>query len=366
MRHSKLRVIISGGGTGGHIYPAVSIAQEIMKNYPDAEILFVGAKGKMEMEKVPKAGFPIEGLWISGLQRKLTLSNLIFPLKVLVSIIKSHWILSKFKPDMAIGVGGFASGPLLFAASQRRIPTLIHEQNSYAGITNKWLSGRVQTICVAYDGMDKFFPKEKIIRTGNPVRSDILCISEKRDEAFAHFGFQTDKKVILVIGGSLGARSINEAMSLNLAHFRDEGYQVLWQTGKLYFDQYKSHNYDHVIVREFIYEMDLAYAAADIVISRAGASSVSEIAIAEKPSILIPSPNVAEDHQTKNAHALTEVGAAVFLSDREADAKIYHLSKELINDPEKCLKMKEQLRHFAVVDARNRILKEVQKLLQSN
>lgn len=364
MRHSEPRVIISGGGTGGHIYPAVSIAQEIKLNYPHAEILFIGALGKMEMEKVPKAGFSIEGLWISGLQRKWTISNIMFPLKVLVSLIKSHQIISRFKPDLAIGVGGFASGPLLYAAAQRGIPTLIHEQNSYAGITNKWLSGKVNKICVAYDGMDKFFPKSKIIKTGNPVRNDILNLTGKREAAFQHFGLNPDLKTILVIGGSLGAKTINEAIACHLEEFVASEIQIIWQTGKLYFSQYGALENSIIKVREFIYEMDLAYAAADLVISRAGASSVSEIALAYKPAILIPSPNVAEDHQTKNARALTDRNAAVYLADKQASKEIYIKTMELLQDEKLCQELKSNLKPFAIADARARIFEEIQSLLK--
>ncbi len=325
-------MIISGGGTGGHIYPAISIAQEIQRRFPQVEILFVGAKGKMEMQKVPKAGFEIKGLWISGLQRKLTVSNMLFPIKLGLSILRSFSILQKFKPDLVIGVGGFASGPLLYAASLKGLPTLIHEQNSYAGITNKWLSGKVKKICVAYDKMDRFFPKEKLMLTGNPVRKDIHNASEKRDKGIKHFNLDLSLKTILVVGGSLGARTINQSIKQNLDQLKSANVQVLWQTGGAYIDDLKALDGGCIHVYDFIYEMDLAFAVADLVISRAGASTISELSIVGKPAILVPSPNVAEDHQTKNVLALTDKNAALLVKDIDAPEHLVDEALKLLND----------------------------------
>lgn len=358
------RVIISGGGTGGHIYPAVSIAQEIIKSYPDAEILFVGAKGRMEMQKVPKAGFAIVGLWISGLSRKHIFENVLFPFKVLASLWKSYFIIRRFKPDLAIGVGGYASGPLLYMAGRMGIPTLIHEQNSYAGLTNKWLASKATCICVAYENMEKFFPSSKIVFTGNPVRQDILDIKEKDKMAFSFFELENNRPVILVIGGSLGALSINEGIKASLPEFKKHGYQVLWQTGAGYIEKYKELAEPGIVIYDFIFEMNLAYTVADIVISRAGASSIAEIAIVGKPSILIPSPWVAEDHQTQNAKALFDKGAAMMLSDLQVkQGQLAGMVHQLLNSNESQEVIKENLKLFAVSDARNRIMNQIKKLL---
>ncbi len=359
----QLRVIISGGGTGGHIYPAVAIAQEIQEQFPNAEILFVGAKDKMEMEKVPKAGYKIEGLWISGLQRKISVSNLLFPIKLLNSIIVSHQIISRFKPDIAIGVGGFASGPLLYAAAQRKIPTMIHEQNSYAGITNKWLSKKANKICVAYDGMEKFFEQHKIVKTGNPIRTDILDLSNKKEKGYQHFNFDKNKKTILIIGGSLGARTINNSIKKDLALIDQNSIQVLWQTGKNYYQDLKDLNSPSIKVTDFIYEMDLAYSIADVVISRAGASSISEIAVAKKPAILVPSPNVSEDHQTKNAMALVSKHAALMIKDSESEETLVNQTLELLKNETLQKSLIENLEPFAIRDSRKRILEVVKALL---
>ncbi|MBC7864832.1 MAG: undecaprenyldiphospho-muramoylpentapeptide beta-N-acetylglucosaminyltransferase [Bacteroidia bacterium] len=303
-----LKVIISGGGTGGHIFPAVAIANQVKKIVPNAEILFVGALGRMEMEKVPAAGYKIIGLNIAGLQRKLTLSNFSFPFKLISSMIKAKKIIKEFAPDIAVGTGGYASGPTLKAACNKGIPALIQEQNSYPGITNKILSKKVNKICVAYEGMEKFFPKEKIILTGNPVRMDIENTRTKKEEGLKFFGLQPGKKTLLIIGGSLGARTINQSIGAGINKFAEAGIQVLWQTGKNYFEtakQQTSHLKEKgIFAFDFITKMDFAYAVADCVVSRAGASSVSELCIVKMPCILVPSPNVAEDHQTKNAMAL--------------------------------------------------------------
>ena len=297
---SNYKIILSGGGTGGHIYPAIAIANELKSRYPNAEFLFVGAKDRMEMEKVPQAGYCIKGLWISGIQRQLTLKNLNFPFKVINSLWEARKIVKSFKPDVAIGTGGFASGPLLQVAASNNIPTLIQEQNSYPGITNKLLAKKANKICVAYDGLERFFPSEKIIKTGNPVRQDLLDIDSKVEEAKKYFNLIEGKKTLLVIGGSLGAKRINELIKDELDYFNTLNMQVIWQCGKLYYKTYKIEgNERHVQLHKFINKMDLAYAAADIIISRAGAGSVSELCIVGKPVIFIPSPNVAEDHQTK-------------------------------------------------------------------
>lgn len=327
---SQYKVVISGGGTGGHIYPAIAIANALKELMPGTEILFVGAQGRMEMEKVPAAGYKIEGLWISGIQRRLTLDNLLFPVKVLSSYRRAKQIIREFKPDIAIGVGGYASFPLLFAASRMGIPTLIQEQNGYAGVANKFLASKAEKICVAYEGMEKFFPSEKLVLTGNPVRKDIVSVDAKKQQAYEHFGLDAEKKTLLVIGGSLGARTINESTDLGLEQFEKENIQVLWQTGKWYIDQARkrAEAFKNVRVFDFIYEMDLAYAAANLVVSRAGALSISELSLVGKPVILVPSPNVAEDHQTKNAMALVQKEAALLIKD---DAAREHLVKAVIS-----------------------------------
>lgn len=363
------RAIISGGGTGGHIFPAIAIANALKNQIPGMEILFIGAKGRMEMEKVPAAGYPIEGLWISGLQRKLTLKNLIFPVKVTCSLMKADRIIRKFRPDIVIGVGGFASGPAIRAACWNKIPTLIQEQNSFPGITNKLVAKKVQKICVAYDGMERFFPKEKIIFTGNPVRQDIFSSAEKRESAVDYFSLIKNKKTILVIGGSLGATTINKSIAKCLkSGLFNEDVQFLWQTGKY---SYQTVVADKIIsgipgvqIMAFIDRMDLAYAVADIVISRAGAIALSEICIAGKPSILIPSPNVAEDHQTKNARALEAKSAALVLKDSEAEEKLPgQLSALLLNETLQ-QHLKTNITSLAIPDSAERIAGEAISLIQ--
>ena len=325
------RFILSGGGTGGHIFPAIAIADEIKKRLPEAEILFVGAKDRMEMQKVPQAGYPIEGLWISGLQRKLTWQNLLFPLKFVHSLLKSRQIIKRFKPDAVIGTGGFASGAVVKVAGQMGIPTFIQEQNSYAGITNKMLAAKAKKICVAYDGMEAFFPKEKIVKTGNPIRGGLIDIQQHRTEGGVRFHLNTEQKTLLVLGGSLGARRINQLIEAQLPLFEQLGVQVLWQCGKLYYDDYKKYNSEQVRVLAFIDKMEEAYAVADVIISRAGASSVSELCIVGKPVIFIPSPNVAEDHQTKNARAIADKGAAILLRESELDDSFANTFSKLIS-----------------------------------
>jgi len=361
---STYKIILSGGGTGGHIYPAIAIANELRSRFSEVEFLFVGAKDRMEMEKVPQAGYDIEGLWISGIQRKLTLKNLMFPFKLLSSLIKAKRIIKSFKPDIAIGTGGFASGPLLYVAS-KKVPTLIQEQNSYAGITNKLLAKKANRICVAYDGMDRFFPKEKIIKTGNPVRQDLLEIENKTVQAKDFFKLKHGKYTLLVLGGSLGARRINELIEDKLEFLETQNTQVIWQCGKLYYQDYKFYNdLEYVQVYPFLNNMDLAYAASDIIISRAGASSVSELCIVGKPVIFIPSPNVAEDHQTKNALAIVENDAAMMIKENELEVNFENKYAQLIASQEKQQKLGTNIKKLALVNATKQIADEVEKLLK--
>ena len=316
----SVNIILSGGGTGGHIYPAVSIANELKARYPDAKFLFVGAKDRMEMEKVPQAGYKIKGLWISGIQRSLTLKNLVFPFKLINSLWNALKVIRNFKPNIVIGTGGFASGPTLYAAKIWGVKTLIQEQNSFPGITNKLLGKKADKICVAYDNLERFFPSEKMIKTGNPVRQDILEIDSKREEAIKYFGLDTNKNILVVIGGSLGARTINNLIEKQLNWFVENNVQVIWQTGKLYYNEFKKYNdLEGVQTFDFLNRMDLTYAAADFLISRAGAGSISELCIVGKPVIFIPSPNVSEDHQTKNALAITNNNAALLLKETELE-----------------------------------------------
>jgi len=361
------RIMISGGGTGGHIYPAISIAQALQVQLDSPEILFVGAKGRMEMKKVPDAGFEIVGLWISGLQRKLTVGNLLFPFKVIVSLIKSFSLIKKFKPDAVVGVGGYASGPLLFAASAKKIPTLIQEQNSYAGLTNKWLAKRVNRICVAHDGMEKYFPASKLIVTGNPVRDNIVLKDSKKNEAFDFFGFAMNKKTIFMVGGSLGARTLNEAMLASLEKFEAAGIQVIWQTGGFYFEEMKARlpekSPSGLKMVDFLKEMDMGYAVADVVISRAGALSIAELEHTGKATILIPSPNVAEDHQTLNALALVENNAAILLKDVHAVEQLAEKTLKLLGDMDQRNELSKNIKELAKADAAKEIANEVIKLV---
>lgn len=357
------RFILSGGGTGGHIYPAIAIANELKRRYPKAEFLFVGAKDKMEMEKVPQAGYKIEGLWISGLQRKLTLKNLMFPIKLISSLIKARSIVKKFKPQTVIGTGGFASGPLLKMAAQKGVPCVLQEQNSYAGITNKLLANKARKICVAYDGMNKFFPENKIVKTGNPVRSDLLSISENSESALAFFGLDKTKTTLLVLGGSLGARRVNQLIEQQLGFFKMLDIQIIWQCGKLYYDTYKKYDSDTVKVKSFLNRMDYAYAAADIIISRAGAGSVSELCIVGKPTIFIPSPNVAEDHQTKNAAALVNENAAIMIKEKELETAFNETFSGLINSKNKQEELSENIKRLALPNATRDIVDQIELLL---
>ena len=355
--------MISGGGTGGHIYPAIAIANELKQRNPTTKFLFVGAKDRMEMEKVPQAGYEIIGLWISGVQRKLTLKNLQFPFKLINSLWKANKIIKKFKPDVVIGTGGFASGPTLQMANRRKIPTVVQEQNSYPGITNKLLAKRANIICVAYDGLERFFPKEKIVKTGNPVRQDLLKIESSQNDAKAFFKLNAAQKTVLVLGGSLGARAINILVESQLNWFKENNVQLIWQTGKLYYDEYKKYHKNNVQVHAFLNRMDFAYAAADIIISRAGAGSISELCIVGKPVIFIPSPNVTEDHQTKNAMAVVHKNAAILCKESELDGFQEKLEK-LIKDTSKQEILSKNIKALALPNATAAIVNEIEKLIK--
>lgn len=365
-----LKVIISGGGTGGHIFPAIAIANALKEKYKLVDILFVGALGKMEMEKVPAAGYPIEGLNISGLQRSFSLSNLAFPFKLFQSIKRSKQIIKSFKPDVVVGVGGFASGPLLYAASKMKIPALIHEANSYPGITNKLLGNRVQTICVAYDNMEKYFPKEKLILTGNPVRSDILNLNGKRERGLEYFKLKDQQKTLFVTGGSLGSKTINESILKNLDLIASQNIQLIWQTGKSFFSAaeaaVKPYENKCIYAYEFISKMDYAYAVADLVVSRAGAGAVAELSLVTKAAVLIPYPLAAEDHQTKNALALVNHNAAVLIKDAEAREKLGMVITELMSNDEKRMKLEHQITQLAIRDSAEVIASEVYRLGTQN
>ncbi|MEW7277149.1 undecaprenyldiphospho-muramoylpentapeptide beta-N-acetylglucosaminyltransferase [Aquimarina sp. 2201CG1-2-11] len=364
--NKKPRIILSGGGTGGHIYPAIAIAKEIENRYPDASILFVGASDRMEMQKVPKAGYEIIGLWISGIQRKLTFSNLMFPLKLISSLWKSRAILKRFNPDVVVGTGGFASGPLLRMANSKNIPTLLQEQNSFPGITNKWLAKDANRICVAYDGMQRFFPKDKINKTGNPVRQDIVNTNEKRSLAIQKYKLDPNKTTLLIIGGSLGARRINQLIQNELDFFKEKGMQLIWQCGQLYYEDYKQYDQNEVQVHQFLDTMDLAYAAADIIISRAGASSVSELCIVAKPTLFIPSPNVAEDHQTKNAKAVVDKGGALMLKEGVLEERFQQVFSELLESEEMQKNLSVSIKKLGLPNATSAIVDEIEDLLEKN
>ncbi len=358
------KFILSGGGTGGHIYPAIAIANELKLRFPDAEFLFVGANDKMEMQKVPQSGYEIEGLWIAGLQRKLTLQNVMFPIKLVSSLFKSRKIIKKFKPNVVIGTGGFASGPLLQMANMLKIPTVIQEQNSYPGITNKLLSKKANKICVAYENLERFFPKEKMILTGNPVRQDLINIDGKRQEAIKYFNLDQNKKTLLILGGSLGARRINQLIEKELQFLESQNVQIIWQCGKLYFDDYKKFdNTTKIQVLAFIDRMDLVYAATDIVISRAGASSVSELCIVGKPVIFIPSPNVAEDHQTKNAQSIVNKKGALLLKESELDEKFELVFTDLLSNENQQNELSKNIKSLALPNATKQIVDEILKLI---
>jgi UDP-N-acetylglucosamine--N-acetylmuramyl-(pentapeptide) pyrophosphoryl-undecaprenol N-acetylglucosamine transferase len=361
---SGVRILISGGGTGGHIYPAIAIANELKSRFPECEILFVGASDKMEMQKVPQAGYKIEGLWISGIQRKLSFENMKFPFKLMSSLLKSKKIIKQFKPNIAIGTGGFASGAVVKVAAQMGVPTVIQEQNSYPGITNKLLSKNAKAICVAYDGLEKFFPKNKIVLTGNPVRQDLLNVADNRQDAIKHFNLDPNKKTLLVLGGSLGARRINQLIESEMDFILSQNVQIIWQCGKFYFEEYKKYNEkEGVQVLSFIDRMDLVYAVADMIISRAGASSVSELAIVGKPTIFIPSPNVAEDHQTKNAKAIADKNGAILIKESELDIRFKDVFSEVVQNEELQNELSRNIKALAKPNATKDIVDEIVKLL---
>lgn len=376
MEHKALRVIISGGGTGGHIFPAVSIADKLKEVNPDTEILFVGAEGKMEMEKVPAAGYSIVGLKIVGLQRQLTLKNIIndltVPFKVIGSVRNARKVIRDFKPDLAIGVGGYASAPLLFAATSMGIPALIQEQNGFAGLTNKLLGKRVGSICVAYENMERFFPADRIVMTGNPIRKEMVpATPEMKAAGMEMYGFDPSKKHILIVGGSLGSRTLNDAMKKWIGEGcpGGEGVQVLWQCGKYYkpeIDRFMESHKDcaDIMHSDFIKLMDLAYAASDVVISRSGASSVSEFCATHKATVLVPSPNVAEDHQTHNAMALVRKNAALIVKDAEASEKLMPAALELVHDQARIEEIERNVAQLALPDAAMKIVEEAYKLLE--
>jgi len=364
----KIKIIVSGGGTGGHIYPAISIANALKLKYSNCEILFVGAEGKMEMEKVPAAGYQIKGLPIRGLQRNFSRENLKFIGRLIKSLRLAKRIVNDFQPDIVVGVGGYASGPLLHVAAKLGIPSLIQEQNSYAGITNKLLSKRAQKICVAYEGMDKFFPKEKILLTGNPVRNDLADIVTKKEEAIQYFELDTSKKTVLIVGGSLGARTINNSVLKSLALLADSKIQFIWQTGKYYQEKIIKElgNWDipNLQIHAFLSRMDLAYAASDMVISRAGAGTISEICLVGKPCILVPSPNVSEDHQTKNAMALADVNAAVMVKDIDAEDNLLKEALQLMNDVERLSVLATNCKDLAKPNAANDIADQILAMIK--
>jgi UDP-N-acetylglucosamine--N-acetylmuramyl-(pentapeptide) pyrophosphoryl-undecaprenol N-acetylglucosamine transferase len=371
MQHPEdLRIILSGGGTGGHIFPAIAIANAVSSLSPKSSVLFVGAKGRMEMEKVPAAGYEIVGLWISGLQRRLTLDNLFFPLKIISSLYNARKIIRSFKPDVVVGTGGYASGPTLQMAVWMGIPTLIQEQNSFPGITNKMLASKVNRVCVAYEGMEKYFPKEKIRLTGNPVRKDIEFNNTTKEAAIKHFNLKKDNITLLVVGGSLGARTINHSIHSGLNQLAESGIQLIWQTGKQYaFEAAKAitvYREKGMITQSFIKEMDLAYAAADIVVSRAGAIAISELCLAGKPSILVPSPNVTEDHQTKNARALTEREAAIMVKDSDAQTDLVKTIIDLAINLPKQITLKENISQMAKPNAATQIAAQVFDVIQES
>ncbi|MBO5079503.1 MAG: undecaprenyldiphospho-muramoylpentapeptide beta-N-acetylglucosaminyltransferase [Bacteroidaceae bacterium] len=366
----NLRIIISGGGTGGHIFPAVSIANAIKELQPDTEILFVGAEGRMEMHRVPAAGYPIKGLPVAGFDRKNLLKNIPVLIKLFKSQRLARKIVKDFRPHAAVGVGGYASGPTLKVAGSMGIPTLLQEQNSYAGVTNKLLAKQAKKICVAYEGMERFFDKSKIILTGNPVRQGLLNHSIQREEAISSFGLDPQKKTVLILGGSLGARTINQCLMANLDKVKSSGVQFIWQTGKIYIEEARkavaqAGELPMLHVTDFISDMATAYSAADLVISRAGAGSISEFCLLQKPVILVPSPNVAEDHQTKNALALVNKNAALYVKDAEAKDLLLDKAIEAVNQPELLKNLSKNIAELAFTDSANVIAKEVIKLAEN-
>lgn len=360
-----MRVIISGGGTGGHIFPAISIADELKQRFPDAEILFVGAEHRMEMTRVPQAGYDIKALPISGFQRKLSLENVKTLFRIFKSLRKSKEILTNFKPDIAIGVGGYASGPLLYAAQKKKIPTLIQEQNSYAGITNKILAKQATKICVAYDNMERFFPKDRIVFTGNPIRPAIQNIAATPKESYSFFGLDSSLKTIVVVGGSLGARTLNESVEAHIETIKNAGVQVVWQTGKAFYQKalQLTEHCSTIKVYDFIQRMDYAYTVADIIVSRAGAGTISELCVVGKPCIFVPSPNVSEDHQTKNAQALVSKQAARMIPDNKAQEELFATAIDMLNDSKLMEQLSERITQLATPRAAQAIVDEITNML---
>jgi UDP-N-acetylglucosamine--N-acetylmuramyl-(pentapeptide) pyrophosphoryl-undecaprenol N-acetylglucosamine transferase len=367
MQMPKLKIIISGGGTGGHIFPALAIAGALKKIVPDIDILFVGAKGKMEMEKVPHNGYPIIGLWISGFKRSVSLSNLLFPIKLSISMAKALQILIKFKPAIVVGTGGFASGPVLRAATWLNIPILIQEQNNYPGVTNRILGSKAACICTAFEGMERYFPKDKILLTGNPIREDIFENKPNHQEAIASYGLVDNRPIVFVVGGSQGARSINHAITANLQFFKEKNVQLIWQTGKDYFQTARHEaekiNYSGIKVYDFIYAMNMAFEAATIVVSRAGAIAISELCRVGKPAILVPFPYAADDHQTKNALALSEKHAAILLSDSDISKELTIQVENLLADTELQNVLSESIKLFAMPNAADKIAKKILSII---
>lgn len=361
------RIIISGGGTGGHIFPAISIANALKLLLPNAEILFVGALGRMEMERVPQAGYTIVGLPVKGFDRKSLLRNIPVAIDLIRSMAIARRIIRDFRPQVAIGVGGYASGPVLRAANAKGIPVVLQEQNSYAGVTNKLLAQKAAVICVAYDGMQRYFPAKKIVKTGNPVRNDLLSIRRGDPAAYEFFGLVPGKKTLLIIGGSLGARTINQSIMAHMEGLSRSGVQVIWQTGRYYFEEARkaSENYQDssLVVTDFISRMDYAFSVADVVVSRAGAGTISELCLLAKPVILVPSPNVAEDHQSKNAMALVNKEAALVVTDSEAKDKLVEVALGLLQQPEKMERLSENIKALAENDSAGRIAEQVLKIL---
>jgi UDP-N-acetylglucosamine--N-acetylmuramyl-(pentapeptide) pyrophosphoryl-undecaprenol N-acetylglucosamine transferase len=371
-RNIKNRIIISGGGTGGHVFPAIAIAGALMEKKPDAEILFVGAENRLEMEKIPEAGFRIKGLPVEGFRRKLSVYNIGVSIKLFRSLGMARKIIKEFDPDVVVGVGGYASGPVLRSAAAMGIPTLIQEQNSFAGITNKILSRKVNRICVAFDGMERFFPSDKIVKTGNPVRKEIKNVrsAEFRSEGYNYFNLDRKSETLLILGGSLGARTINQGVMKNLGQIKDSGIQILWQSGTYYYPEARQAIEDsgikNIILKDFISRMELAYSVSDVIISRAGAITISELCHTGKPAILVPSPNVAEDHQTRNAMSLVEKSAAICLADNEAVQKMISVALELLKDKERMKRMSENILSLVIEDSAGKIAEEILHLMNDN
>ena len=369
MKNGRPRVIIGGGGTGGHVFPAISIANAIKKRWYDAEILFVGAKDRMEMERVPAAGYRIVGLPVSGFDRKHLLKNIVVAIKLLKSMYMANKIIADFKPDVVVGVGGYASGPILRAAASKGIPTLIQEQNSYPGVTNKMLADKAVKICVAYEGLEKYFPKEKIVITGNPCRQDLTVSEENRKKGIEFFRLDPERETILLIGGSLGAKTLNESVVSAFPKIeRADDVQVIWQCGKYYYDNIKQLQAEgkipsNIRLYDFISQMDYAYSVADLIISRAGAGSISEFCLLGKPVILVPSPNVAEDHQTKNAQALVEKDAAIMIADSDAPSSLFDMALEVVRDEERLKLLSNNIAKFAQPYSADRIVDEIEKII---